>query len=314
MQDAIGRISEIAASVGVVAADRARGITTRDVRRPIDAALDLCASELMDRARVDVRVSELPPVRGNEGELCQVFSNLLINAAQSMDPARASWNRLLVDGAREDDFVCVRVTDTGSGIPNAHLARIFDPFFTTKAPGHGTGLGLFVSRRIVESCGGQLDLLSEEGKGTTVVVRLPLARKPHSPSAPLPAAAQSGRLPILIVDDEKTFLRSLELLLQHGHDVVSAHRATDALVLLEADPRAFDAVLCDLSMPDLDGVALYERAQTLGIAERFVIMTAGAFTPRSSAFVLRSPCRRIAKPFTFEQLTAVLDAVVAQRR
>jgi signal transduction histidine kinase len=313
VRDAVRRLAGIASSVGVVAVPDHPRDTSTDVRRPIEAAIGLCASELQGRARVTVAVPDLPRVRGNEGELCQVFANLLLNAAHAVDGRggdSGAGHRIHVaaslTGSSGD--VRVSVSDDGCGIDPANVARVFDPFFTTKEPGRGTGLGLFVARRIVEEAGGLLAIESRVDAGTTVHVTLPVAiGEAPARSAP-PPAPSAQRLTILVVDDEPAFLRSLELVLEDSHEVVVCHRASDALELVRAKPARFDAVLCDLSMPDVDGAAFYRQMEALGIADRFILMTAGAFTAAGEELLRDARCRRINKPFTFERLIDVLAA------
>jgi two-component system NtrC family sensor kinase len=313
VRDAVRRIAGIAANVGVLAPDRQRDTTT-DVRRPIEAAVDLCASELQGRARVSVAVPELPRVRANEGELCQVVANLLLNAAHAVDPAHAATNRIHVTATLRERGASVRiaVSDDGCGIDPAHVGRVFDPFFTTKGPGRGTGLGLFVSKRIVEEAGGTLEIESRLNGGTSVFLTLPVVTGDTSAVSPPPAASPTRRLAVLVVDDEPAFLRSLKLVLEDTHDVVVCGRSRDALALLGAEPTRFDAVLCDLSMPEIDGVEFHGAMEMLGIAQRFVLMTAGAFTPRGEHFLRESGCRRIGKPFTIEALLDALGSVTSR--
>jgi DNA-binding NtrC family response regulator len=117
------------------------------------------------------------------------------------------------------------------------------------------------------------------------------------------------RLHILVVDDEPRFLESLSLALGDDHHVETSVKATVALELL-ADgtrPQQFDIVLCDLAMPDVDGVTFYERMVGMGIGDRFVLMTGGAFAPRAAAFVESRTCPTIIMPFLLERLLRLLD-------
>jgi signal transduction histidine kinase len=118
--------------------------------------------------------------------LFQVFVNLLKNALDAVEP-QGPRGRVRVRVVRQDDAVEVLVQDNGVGIPPADLRRVFEPFFTTKPVGKGTGLGLPISARIVERCGGTIRIESEPGKGTTVTVALPLAA-----AAPAAAALQGA--------------------------------------------------------------------------------------------------------------------------
>ena len=139
----------------------------------LDAALKLVHQELsLTGVRTQLRVAgDLPPVRGNPGNLQQVFLNLFLNAIQAMPQG----GELTVDAARDDGFVRVRVQDTGPGIPAADLDKVFEPFFTTRPAGIGTGLGLAVSHSIVQQHGGIIDVRSEPGQGAPFTVFLPVA-------------------------------------------------------------------------------------------------------------------------------------------
>jgi two-component system NtrC family sensor kinase len=117
---------------------------------------------------------DLPRVRGAANQLRQVFLNLLLNAIQSMP----GGGTLSVSANTHDaDKVCAEIRDEGIGISPDVLPRIFDPFFTTKEPGKGTGLGLSVSLGIIRKFGGDIQVASEPGKGTTVHVCLPKAEE-----------------------------------------------------------------------------------------------------------------------------------------
>ena len=105
--------------------------------------------------------------------LFQVFVNLLKNALDAVE-GRGARGRVVVRVTRTEESFEVAVTDNGCGIPPENLRRVFEPFFTTKEVGKGTGLGLPISARIVERCGGSLRLESQKGAGTTVTVALPM--------------------------------------------------------------------------------------------------------------------------------------------
>jgi DNA-binding NtrC family response regulator len=131
-------------------------------------------------------------------------------------------------------------------------------------------------------------------------------------------ASRRRRLHILVIDDEPRFLESLSLALGDDHDVETTSSAKTALELLTAHangagPQPFDVVLCDLAMPEIDGVTFYERMQAMGIADRFVLMTGGAFAPRAASFVESRACPSISKPFLLERLLALLDRVAPPR-
>lgn len=116
---------------------------------------------------------ELPAVLADRGELQQVFVNILVNAAQSIEGHGTV--KIVTRGDAGAGAVEVVVSDTGRGIPAEEIDRIFDPFFSTKPSGQGTGLGLSIAYGIITSHKGTIHVASEVGKGTTFTVRLPVA-------------------------------------------------------------------------------------------------------------------------------------------
>jgi signal transduction histidine kinase/FixJ family two-component response regulator len=113
---------------------------------------------------------DAPKIRVNPGELQQVFVNIINNAVQAME----GKGRLTLSTGSADGHVIVRISDTGPGISKEHLGKIFDPFFTTKEIGRGTGLGLNIAYRIVAKYLGKIEVESEEGKGATFIIKLPI--------------------------------------------------------------------------------------------------------------------------------------------
>ena len=125
---------------------------------------------------MDANFDDLPQILCYPGQLNQVWMNLLGNAAQAM--SHLPEPVLQLSGTLEGDFILVSIKDSGTGIKPEVQSKIFDPFFTTKPVGQGTGLGLSICHSIIERHGGQIWFESQENKGTTFFVRLPLvARK-----------------------------------------------------------------------------------------------------------------------------------------
>jgi PAS domain S-box-containing protein len=134
------------------------------------------ANNKLRRAGVQLRVDleDLPPVRASEAQLGQILLNLIINACHALEDAEE--RTIEISGHKEsDDVVVMEVRDHGPGIAAADLKRVFDPFFSTKSPGRGTGLGLAIVHSIVTGLGGDIELRSELGRGTTARVHLPVA-------------------------------------------------------------------------------------------------------------------------------------------
>lgn len=148
-----------------------------DVRAVLETAVRLAGPEVAKNVAVHLELSEVPGVLASESRLCQVFINLLANAAQSLSESSELGEREIRIRTRVDDaknLVGVDVSDTGVGIEPEYLSRIFDPFFTTKRS--GTGLGLSISKESLERMGGRIEVASTRGKGTTFTVWLSTAR------------------------------------------------------------------------------------------------------------------------------------------
>lgn len=143
----------------------------------------------------------------------------------------------------------VRVSDTGTGIPNEHLSRIFDPFFTTKPPGRGTGLGLANVRHLVTAMNGAIHVETSLGKGTTFEVRLPLAQAeiPDSPDEQSRRQRRTGT--ILVVDDDvRVRAVAFTALQKVGHQVFEASSVAGALEVAKLHGRNIDLLLTDVVM------------------------------------------------------------------
>ena len=142
-----------------------------DIHHGLDSTLNIVWNELKYHCTVVKNYGELPEVRCLISQLNQVFMNLFVNAAQAIE---GNGTITITTERVGDDAVRITIADTGSGIAPESLSRIFDPFFTTKPVGKGTGLGLPLSRGIVERHHGRIDVTSEVGQGTTFAITLPV--------------------------------------------------------------------------------------------------------------------------------------------
>jgi len=144
-----------------------------DVNLTISFVLDFLAYEAAQRGVSIIRTLDfhLPVVTVDGNALKQILLNIIMNGLQAMEP---DGGRMRVESmAPNDQEVAIIISDTGSGIPAESLDTIFEPYFTTKQPGVGTGLGLFVTRKLVENLGGSISVASDPGRGTTFTVTLP---------------------------------------------------------------------------------------------------------------------------------------------
>ncbi|NNE17608.1 MAG: hybrid sensor histidine kinase/response regulator, partial [Myxococcales bacterium] len=287
------------------------GVETETVKlqQVLDSAIRMAQPEIQHRATV-VREYEADSlyIRGPRTRLGQLFLNLIVNAAQAIEPGDRAQNAITIRvRSTEEDRVCVEVQDTGPGIPSQLLRRIFDPFVTTKPAGRGTGLGLSICRRIVHSLEGTIEIQSHPGQGTVARVVLPKAPRARRPLSMPPTSmsavrrATRGKLSLLVVDDEPVIARLIQKALVK-HDVTTASDGREAVALM--GQHAYDVILCDLIMPEMTGMDVYRAAlqRTTPVHDRIVFMTGGAFTQRARDFLQSVPNLRIEKPFDLGHL------------
>ncbi len=279
--------------------------TATDVRAAVERALratvvDLahCTVELVQL--VDGAVTPMSATR-----LEQVLVNLLVNAAHASTSSRPEENRVTVRVEREGGKILLAVSDSGTGIPVAVLPHIFEPFFTTKESGRGTGLGLAICHGIVNAAGGQIDVESQIGIGTTFRVRIPEQMLRADVPQGTARAADPSRSPtgkILVIDDETMILKVLRHMLREN-EVVCMSDARDALELLRHD-STFDIIFTDLTMPTMNGMDFYNALTTEApeMARRVVFLTGGATTPEARAFLNRVENPVLQKPISINSL------------
>ena len=261
---------------------------------------------------------DLPQVVGDATQIQQVLMNLCVNARDAMPDGgtlsiKAQAVELTEDEAERTidaepgSYVCVRVEDTGEGMPEDVMDKIFEPFFSTKEEGEGTGLGLSTAYSIVQSHDGFIDVDSEKGHGTTFWVYLPVSadadeRRAMPEKGDGVAVGRGER--VLVVDDEEFILETTrEALLDAGYRVVTASGAEDALQTVGEDE--VDVVVTDLRMPNMDGFDLIRtlRAQYPNLP---IIAASGVADGRTDEALNAGAQAFLAKPFTAEKLQAAL--------
>lgn len=288
-----------------------------DVNRALRSAIQMASRQVRSRARLRVGLGALPAVRAHDGRLCQVFLNLLLNAAQAIDASRArSEESVEVRSWTEDAHVHVAVRDSGCGIEPSARQRLFEPFFSTKEEGVGTGLGLWICQEIVQELGGEIRVESEPGEGSTFTVVLPHAGTAATPFSSLPPPPASTLEPIavrrvLVVDDEPALRELLAVSLGEHADVVTASGGSEARELLQHDPD-FDAILCDLMMPNGDGAELYAWVRTMfpALSQRMIFMTGASHSKGARQFLESVGNERLDKPFRVRDVERILDRVI----
>ncbi|MDQ1256932.1 MAG: hypothetical protein QG656_1532, partial [Candidatus Hydrogenedentes bacterium] len=240
-------------------------------------------STILIRADVD---RTCPMVLADPTQMHQILMNLCTNAYHAMQDQGGELNIDLkpfqVDsvfaethpGLSEGAYVLLSVSDTGSGIDPSVMNRIFDPFFTTKPQGQGTGLGLATAHGIVSSHGGVISVYSELGKGSTFHVYLPSIESGADDAPLTDEPIRGGHENILVVDDEPALARALDATLKRfGYTVVALTNSAEALTLFRSQPRRFDLIVTDQTMPGMTGEALAKEILSLRPGMPIIIST-----------------------------------------
>ncbi|MFL5350389.1 MAG: response regulator [Hyalangium sp.] len=311
--DCAQRIREIVRDIKIFSRPETQAFGPTDLHRVIDSSLRLAWNHVFHSARLTKDYGEVPLVHASEARLGQIILNLVINAAQALPAGRSSEHEIsVVTRPLGDGGVRVEVHDTGPGIPPELRERIFEPFFTTKPQGVGTGLGLSICRRLVTEMGGSIGVEARPGRGTVFWVRLKAAagRAAEEQRAELRQLRQGQR--VLVIDDEAAVGQALKRSLSEWYEVTTIDRAREAVALLSTGQR-FDAILCDLMMPEMSGPQFHERLVQLDPeqARRVTFMTGGAFTEEVRSFLdtVRPPF--IEKPIHTPHLVSLLERLPA---
>jgi two-component system, cell cycle sensor histidine kinase and response regulator CckA len=270
--------------------------------------------------------AEISLVQGDVGMIEQVVMNLAVNGRDAMPKGGTlsiTTEQVVIDesqlhthpDARLGEFVCVRVTDTGSGMDAATRDRIFEPFFTTKEVGKGTGLGLATVYGIMKQHDGWIEVVSEVGQGSTFSIFFPTRSKPvesrTEATAPAPAV-RGGKETILVVEDEPV-LRELAQVILHdcGYKILEAKSGREALQLWERHQDGIDLLLTDMVMPEgVSGMDLAERLLAAKPDLKVIFASGYSMDDVGAAFVSKGRASFLQKPYTHLSLAkAVRDCL-----
>jgi two-component system, NtrC family, sensor kinase len=301
--DGAVRVAAIVRDLRIFARAPAEGPTRCDPVKVAESAATLAWNQIRHRARFERDFKIAPEVPISDGRLAQVLVNLLMNACQAIPEGRLNEHFIRLAIRHQPPWIVIEVTDNGAGIAPETRAHLFEPFYTTREPGEGMGLGLALSYTIVTNAGGTIEVESEPGKGATFRIRLPAA-SPRSEEATdrldfasSVAPPSSRRLRLLVIDDEPLVGRAVARQLRE-HEVVVEIRAQAALQRLREGEK-FDAILCDLMMPEMSGIQLYEQLhrERPEVTDKMLFMSGGAFGEEAEAFVNRMGVRVYEKPW-----------------
>jgi PAS domain S-box-containing protein len=297
-----------------------------DVPRTIREELPLVRAATPANVEISLQADEgAGAVRADPTQLHQILLNLSANARDAM-AYRGGVLRILVDraevpgpdvppGLAPGSYVRLVVSDTGTGMDAATRARAFEPYFTTKPLGAGSGLGLSVVHGIAAGLGGGVRLESVVGEGTRAEVWLPrLASGPAPQPAPQAPAADGGRRPLLLVDDDPPVARAMaRMLTSIGYEVTVAETAEKALERFRSDPDAFEVVLTDQTLPGMGGDEL--TLALLAVRPSLPVLICSGYSARLDEAEARGVGARalLPKPIDRRQLAEALAAALRPR-
>ncbi len=265
---------------------------------------------------------DLWPVEADEGQLGQVFQNIILNADQAMPGGgviRVRAENLLVSEQdplplKPGHHVKVSIIDRGIGIPEEHLQKVFDPFYTTKQK--GSGLGLSTSFSIVKRHDGALQIESRLGEGTQVHVYLPAVPEGHPARRRKTDESCRGTERILLVDDDNTLRRSIGKALRRlGYQVDEAEDGTKGVSVYQealSSVRRVDAVIMDLTIPGgLGGRQAAQEILEMDPDAKLIVSSGYSTDPLMSDYRTHGFRAVIAKPYRIEELGKTLRGVLA---
>jgi len=309
---------------------------TQALQPVIDETLDMLRAALPAQVELRVNLPAAPVhVRADATQIQQIVMNLCTNAWHALPAGRgridvglavedvvsaaqadaaSTWPAALADGPRAHLWIA----DNGSGMDETTRARVFEPFFTTKQVGHGTGLGLAVVHGIVSVHGGAIHVESAPGVGSRFDLWFPLQDTPgeavESQHGALDAPPGTGQHVLCVDDDPAMVLMVDGLLRRAGYKVTTFEQPAAALARVRADPGAFDIVVTDFNMPEMNGMEL--AGAIARAAPRLpVIITSGFISDdmRQEAGELRIGAL-LQKEYTLERLAGLVHAVLEQHR
>nr|WP_091713918.1 PAS domain-containing protein [Methylobacterium phyllostachyos] len=295
-----------------------------DVNRLVGSMDDLLRRTLGERVRLEVVVAGgLWLTLCDPNQLENAILNLAINARDAMpDGGRLTIetaNSFLDDayvareiGVRAGQYVCVCVTDSGTGMPPDVVAKAFDPFFTTKPIGQGTGLGLSMIYGFAKQSEGNVKIYSEPGEGTSIKLYLPRyygeVDETGMPRGETPRA-EHGEMVLVVEDDDTVRTLVVEVLGELGYATREAQDGVAGLRILQSDIR-IDLLVTDVGLPGLNGRQLADQARTARPDLKVLFMTGYAENAAFGAGHLEPGMQMITKPFPVEGLATKIRSII----
>jgi nitrogen-specific signal transduction histidine kinase/CheY-like chemotaxis protein len=287
------------------------GLLGRTVDKTIALQTDLLAEE--------------PWVVGDPNQIYQVLMNLAVNASDAMrhkgeiifqtsNELISSAQALHIPGLAAGDYVVIRVTDTGDGMPQDVQAHIFEPFFTTKGQSQGSGMGLAMVYGIVKNHHGYIGVTSTLGVGTTMRVYLPsvLCDDPQTKAAPA-ATRSEGTGHVLIIDDEKAVAEAAQAILEYlGYATTIRLSGLEAVAFCQNSKHHVDLVLLDMVMPDMSGSECFAELRRIRPESKILLCTGYDRNHAVQELMNQGVVGFIQKPYDLDELAQVCADALKQ--
>lgn len=287
-----------------------------DLAEAVQSTIDLLDYRL--QGAEDLRVTwepqpDLPPVSMPTGDLQLVTVNLLKNALEAVEDQPGA--RIRITARRQDSFVDLEVWNPGPPLSDETRQHLFTPYFTTRSEQGGSGLGLWVTHRIVMQAGGRITAQNVESGGVVFRVRLPVASGPKQTAEPPPereeVAEQVRQARVLVVDDERTVREVLRLMVREmgWTNVETCASGEEALTRLAE--RDYDAILLDLRMPGVSGAEVYEEIPE-SVRRHVVFVTGDTLNATTTRFLESTRQPTLLKPIRTGELARAVQEVLSE--
>jgi PAS domain S-box-containing protein len=298
-----------------------------DVNDHLVATRELLRRTLPENIAIDIEADpEAGWIVADANQLESALLNLAINARDAMPDGGSltiSTATRRIDeiearslpGLKPGAFVAIGVSDTGVGMPPEIVARAFEPFFTTKPIGQGTGLGLSMIYGFAQQSGGQVEIDSRVGEGTTIRLLLPATDNGDQDQSreSLAVEAGQGQTVLVVEDDDSVRLLICEVLADLSYEAVEASNA-DAAIPIIASPRAIDLLISDVGLPGMNGRQLAEVARQHRPELPVIFVTGYAQNATAKAEFLGSNMAMIGKPFAVEVLAEKISDMISKEK
>jgi len=300
-----------------------------NILKLVEETIEILKSSIGKNVEITTGLSpDIPHIKADASKISQIIMNLIINASEAIGEAQGkiivSLSKSTVRvGHSENDhlgkpipagcYVCLEVTDNGSGMDEETKRRIFEPFFTTKFTGRGLGMSAVLGSIMAHK--GTLQLVSQPGTGSIFRIYLPIqANSCVEDEADLqfdPSESWRGNGTILLVEDEAEVLSIAKTLLEElGFTVIAATNGKEALELFQKNETGISLVVTDIGMPVMDGYTLVRELKKRKPELPIIICTGFGSAAASSRIACEDMAGLIIKPFNFNKMRNVLKNVV----